>query len=676
MAITSLTHVLTVPQYATRPYLSPDGRWLVVWVEGATEFIGGSDYTKGMVVLDLADGSVVPLRPPAGGGNEYPHFLGANWEMGQVFFEARDEAAVYAAYATNLVTGQTSLAPPLGTGAAGDPNPYAGAVSNNGRYSLADTEALPGAYYGTLQLRDRLTGETRTVDALNKTLNEGKPYALGVSDDGRMIMFESYASNVIPGDTNERTDHFVHDMLTGRTVAVQSNTAGVIGDGYIFRSALSANGRYVTFESNATNLVPDGASTISAVYVKDLVTGAIVRVSEDAAGRPVDHATVYSISADGRYVTLETFADMGVDGARPYHANLYVKDVHTGGIGLINRAPEVVLVGYSSAEISADGSMVAYMGAKMEDLPTLHPVFHTFVAPRPEFTTVAIDGRHVGTTGADTLAGALGNDTYEVNHRGDIVVEYAGQGTDTVITSLDNYTLPDNVENLQLTGAARNATGNALDNLIRGTAGTNVLRGGDGNDILDGAGGADTLYGDAGFDIARFAGSVKDYTLNKTTWRHEVKAKDGSISYLHDIEHLQFADADVTFDTDGIAAQAFRIYQAAFDRKPDLEGLGYWISRMSGGMALDQVARHFVDSLEFKAVFGANPDNGQLVDKMYQHVLHRAPDAAGRDYWIGAMEQDGLSRAQVLQSFSESPENQDALIVTIGHGIAYTPYVG
>jgi|GEM_PF-3982370 len=301
MAITSLTHVLTVPQYATRPYLSPDGRWLVVWVEGATEFIGGSDYTKGMVVLDLADGSVVPLRPPAGGGNEYPHFLGANWDAGQVFFEARDEAAVYTAYVTNLATGQTSLAPPLGTGAAGDPTPYAGAVSSNGRYSLADTEALPGAYYGTLQLRDRLTGETRTVDALNKTLNEAKPDAWGVSNDGRMIMFESYASNVIPGDTNERTDHFVHDMLTGRTVAVQSNTAGVIGDGYIFRSALSANGRYVTFESNATNLVPDGASTISAVYVKDLVTGAIVRVSEDAAGRPVDHATVYSISADGRY---------------------------------------------------------------------------------------------------------------------------------------------------------------------------------------------------------------------------------------------------------------------------------------------------------------------------------------------------------------------------------------
>jgi Ca2+-binding RTX toxin-like protein len=676
MAITSLTHVLTVPQYATRPHLSPDGRWLVVWVEGATQFVGGNDYTDGLVVLDLTDGSVVPLQPPAGGGNEYPHFLGASWDTGQVFFEARNEEAVYTAYATNLVTGQTSIAPPLGTGAAGDPKLYAGVVSSNGRFTLADTEALPGAYFGTLKLRDRLTGETRSVDALNKTLNEGKPYAWGVSDDGRMVMFETYASNVIPGDTNERSDHFVHDMLTGRTVAVQSNTAGVIGDGYIFRSQLSDNGRYVAFESNATNLVPDGASTISAVYVKDLTTGAIVRVSEDAAGRPLDHATVHGISADGRYVTLSTYGDMGLEGGQRYGLNIYVKDMQTGGVGLVNRAAEVATSTVESVEISADGSMLVYMGVKMEDLPTLHPVFHTFVTPRPEFTTVAVDGRHVGSSGADTLAGALGNDTYEVNHGGDIVIEYAGQGADTVITSIDNYTLPDHVENLQLTGAARNATGNALDNLIRGTAGTNVLRGGDGNDILDGAGGADTLYGDAGFDIARFAGSVKDYTLNKTTWRHEVKSKDGSITALHDVEHLQFADADVTFDTDGIAAQAYRIYQAAFDRKPDLEGLGYWISRMSGGMALDQVARHFVDSLEFKTVFGANPDNVQLVDKMYQHVLHRAPDPAGRDYWIAAMEQDGLSRAQVLESFSQSQENQDALIVIIGHGIAYTPYVG
>ena len=676
MAITSLTHVLTVPQYSTRPQLSPDGRWLVVWVEGATGFVGGSDYTEGLVVLDLVNGGVVPLRPPAAGGNEYPFFRGADWATGQVFFNARDEAADYTAYMTNLATGQTTIAPPVGSDAAGDPMSYGGVLSSNGRYILTDAEPPAGAYFGGLQLRDRITGETRTIDVLTKTLKEGRPSPWGVSDDGRMVMFETYASNVIPGDTNGTSDHFVHDMLTGRTVAVQSNTAGVIGNGYIFRSELSANGRYVAFESDATNLVPDGASTISAVYVKDLATGAIVRVSEDAAGRPVNYASVHSISADGRYVTLATSADMGVEEGQNYHLNIYVKDVQTGGVGLVNRAPDIVTGTVEAAEISADGSMVAYMGVKMEDLPTLHPVFHTFVAPRPEFTTVAVDGRHAGSAGADTLAGALGNDTYEVNHRGDIIIEYAGQGADTVITSIDNYTLAEHVENLSLTGMARNATGNALDNLIRGTAGSNVLRGGDGNDVLEGAGGADTLYGDAGFDIARFAGSVKDYTLNKTTWHHEVKAKDGAVTYLNDVEHLQFADADVTLDTDGVAAHAYRIYQAAFNRKPDLEGLGYWISRMSGGMALDQVARHFVDSLEFKTVFGANPDSAQLVDKMYQHVLHRAPDAAGRDYWIAAMEQGGMSRAQVLESFSESQENQDALIVIIGHGIAYTPYVG
>jgi len=229
---------------------------------------------------------------------------------------------------------------------------------------------------------------------------------------------------------------------------------------------------------------------------------------------------------------------------------------------------------------------------------------------------------------------------------------------------------------LYLSGAARNATGNALDNFIKGTTAANILRGGAGNDILEGAGGGDTLYGDAGFDIARFGGSVNDYTITRTNWRHEVKAKDGAVSYLHDIEHLQFADAEVTFDTDGIAAQAYRIYQAAFDRKPDLAGLGFWISRMEAGVSLDQVAHSFVDSLEFKAVFGANPSNAQLVDKMYQHVLHREPEAEGREYWLDKLDNAIVSRAETLKFFSKSAENQDALIGIIGHGIAYTPYGG
>ncbi len=106
-----------------------------------------------------------------------------------------------------------------------------------------------------------------------------------------------------------------------------------------------------------------------------------------------------------------------------------------------------------------------------------------------------------GGAGNDTMIGGLGNDTYVVDAAGDVVTELAGQGTDTVQSSV-TYTLGANVENLPLTGtAAINATGNTLDNVLTGNSGNNTLSGGAGDDTLIGGLGNDTMIGGTGNDI-------------------------------------------------------------------------------------------------------------------------------------------------------------------------------
>jgi Ca2+-binding RTX toxin-like protein len=112
-----------------------------------------------------------------------------------------------------------------------------------------------------------------------------------------------------------------------------------------------------------------------------------------------------------------------------------------------------------------------------------------------------------GTTAADVLTGGPGNDLYVVG-AGDTVVEEADAGTDTINVAF-SYTLPDNVENLTLTGsAATSGTGNALDNLITGNAAPNTLTGGDGADTLIGGAGLDRLVGGAGNDTYVLAGDA------------------------------------------------------------------------------------------------------------------------------------------------------------------------
>jgi cyclophilin family peptidyl-prolyl cis-trans isomerase len=125
-------------------------------------------------------------------------------------------------------------------------------------------------------------------------------------------------------------------------------------------------------------------------------------------------------------------------------------------------------------------------------------------------------------------------------------------------------------------------------------------------------------------------------------------------------------------DTDGVSGQAYRIYKAAFDRIPDTTGLGYWIAQMDKGMDVVEVAARFIDSNEFRDLYGANVSSADFLTKVYSNVLDRVPDTAGLNWWVSEMSTNPSKTWQkVLADFSESTENQANVASLISNGVIY-----
>ncbi|NJC42275.1 Ca2+-binding RTX toxin-like protein [Brevundimonas alba] len=157
-----------------------------------------------------------------------------------------------------------------------------------------------------------------------------------------------------------------------------------------------------------------------------------------------------------------------------------------------------------------------------------------------------------GAGAANQLRGGLGDDRYLVSVAGDVLVELAGEGTDTVQTTLSTYTLQANIENL-LNGSASSTftgTGNGLDNAMTGSGGA---------DTLIGLGGNDTLTGAGGFDTAVFSGLMGEYTVQAVNGHYvvtdTVAGRDG-VDTLFGIEQIRFGNGDV-LDLTAPAAPAF-----------------------------------------------------------------------------------------------------------------------
>lgn len=301
------------------PAISSDGRH-VAFTSAASNLVPGDTNAKGDVfVYDRVTGtttrvSVASDGTQGGGAAQYPAI------------SSDGTSVTFSSFAANLVGGDTN--------------------------STAD-----------LFVHDRESGATTRVSiASDGTQANHQSTTSSISAAGRVITYQSLASTLVPDDTNELSDVFVHDRDTGTTTRVSVGTDGTQASNGAGGPTLSANGRFVAFTSGAALTGPDTNST-SDVFVHDRESGTTTRISDSASGAEGNNGSVAaSLSSDGRYVAYESVASNLVPGDTNQLSDVFVHDRDTGLTTRISLTSAGRQAGYSSYDpaLSSDGSVVAF----------------------------------------------------------------------------------------------------------------------------------------------------------------------------------------------------------------------------------------------------------------------------------------------------------------------------
>ncbi len=177
-------------------------------------------------------------------------------------------------------------------------------------------------------------------------------------------------------------------------------------------------------------------------------------------------------------------------------------------------------------------------------------------------------------------------------------------------------------------------------------------------------------------DSVSYAGDFEKYSINKSDAGYKVIDSNGKTRLLDGVTTVKFNDYSVSLDTEGVSGQAYRLYKAAFDRQPDTRGLGFWIDSLENSTSMHDVANSFINSNEFKSLYGDKTTNEDFLTALYNNVLDRSPDNTGLDWWLDSLDSGKSSRADVLVGFSESAENKVNTVDLIANGVMYEEWLG
>jgi hypothetical protein len=302
-------------------------------------------------------------------------------------------------YVLDRATGQYDLVSTSTGGQQGNQNSFSQSISGDGRFVVFEsfaTNLVSGATSGnkTVYLRDRQLGQT-TLACKNTSgvQANSSSYWPRISRDGEVITYSTAASDIVSNDTNAKVDVFAYHRTTNFTYRVSVSSTGVQANNHSQLSSISADGRYIAYESTATNLAGADTNGKSDIYVTDRQTGIRSRVSLDGSGNQLASDSILcDISSDGQKVSYATLT------AAPQY--YWVRDLNTG---LVRRTQLSWAETCGIADLSDDGSKIAYgsnnqsnvgggpsrnFSAVVEDLPSsTFTLVESWNAPRTDLNS-------------------------------------------------------------------------------------------------------------------------------------------------------------------------------------------------------------------------------------------------------------------------------------------------
>src|SRR4028118_1344345 len=288
-------------------------------------------------------------------------------------------------FVRDLLTNTTTRVSVDSAGNPGNDSSYDPSISADGRFVAFSSEAsniVPGDTNNNndIFVRDRLTNTTTRV-SVDSAGNQGNGNNFtnfvstpSISADGRFVAFSSNSSNLVPGDTTNNNDIFVRDTLTNTTTLVSVDSAGNLGNTDSNNPSISADGRFVAFSSDASNLVPGDTNNNNDIFVRDRLTNTTTRVSVDSAGNQANtYTNSPSISADGRFVAFASNSSNLVPGDTNNTYDMFVRDTLTNTTTLVSLDSAGTQGNGTNAlgtpSISADGRFVAFSSRAFNLVP-------------------------------------------------------------------------------------------------------------------------------------------------------------------------------------------------------------------------------------------------------------------------------------------------------------------